>query len=65
MPEPVLQDEEPPPSDLANALTELWQNAQDRETGSEAIEAIRARRQQELGSREEKQGGRWPFGRGG
>jgi hypothetical protein len=40
-------------------MTRLWQNAQDRETGAEAVEAIRARRQEELEAVTERQGGRW------
>jgi hypothetical protein len=51
---------EQPESSFANdAMTRLWQNAQDRETGAEAVEAIRARRQQELEAVTERQGGGW------
>lgn len=65
VPQLVTEDEEAPTSNFANhAMTRLWQNAQDRETGTEAIEAIRARRQQELDARVEKRHGRWRFGRG-
>jgi hypothetical protein len=39
-------------------MTRLWQNAQDRETGAEAVEAIRARRQQELEAKSKKRAGR-------
>lgn len=42
-----------------NAMTRLWRNDQDRETGVEAIEAIRARRQEELDAASKKPGGRW------
>lgn len=48
-----------------DAMTRLWRNAPDRKTGAEAVEAIRARRQEERESKTEKQGGRWPFRRGG
>jgi hypothetical protein len=37
---------QPESSYANNAMTRLWQNAQDRETGAEAVLAIRARRQQ-------------------
>jgi len=37
---------QPESSYANNAMTRLWQNAQDRETGAEAVVAIRARRQQ-------------------
>ena len=37
-------------------MTKLWQNAEDRETGAEAVEAIRARRRN-LGPRAEKKSG--------
>lgn len=63
--EPALEDEELPPSNFANqAMTRLWRNAQDRETGTEAIEAIRARRRQERTAPGGKRKGRWHFGRG-
>jgi uncharacterized protein YbjQ (UPF0145 family) len=38
--------EQPHSSFANNAMTRLWQNAPDRETGAEAVVAIRARRQQ-------------------
>ena len=44
-----------------NAMTRLWQDAQDRETGAEAVQAIRARRQQELDAGAKKRSGRWRF----
>ena len=31
-----------------NAMARLWENAQDRETGAEAVVAIRARHQNEI-----------------
>jgi len=40
-----------------NAMTRLWRNGQDRETGAEAVEAIRARRQGQLEA-DQKPGGR-------
>jgi hypothetical protein len=47
-------------------MTRLWKNAQDRETGAEAIAALRARRQQELEAGTEKRAGKWQrFLRGG
>jgi hypothetical protein len=39
-------------------MTRLWQNAEDRETGAEAVEAIRARRQQEREPDAARQSGR-------
>jgi hypothetical protein len=45
-------------------MTRLWQNAQDRETGAEAVEAIRARRQQQLEAEAQKHGHRRRFRRG-
>jgi hypothetical protein len=39
-------------------MTRLWQNAHDRETGAQAVEAIRARRQQEVEANANKQAGR-------
>jgi hypothetical protein len=39
-------------------MTLLWKGAGDRETGMEAIEALRARRQEE-GSETEEKDGRW------
>jgi hypothetical protein len=47
-----------------DAMVRLWQNAQDRDTGAEAVEALRARQRQEREAKE-KQGGRWRFRRGG
>jgi hypothetical protein len=47
-------------SSYANsAMTRLWRNDQDRETGAEAVEAIRARRQEQRDADARKQGGRW------
>jgi hypothetical protein len=45
-------------------MTRLWRNADDRETGAEAVEAIRARRQAEREANSKKQGGGWRLGRG-
>ena len=42
-----------------NAMTRLWRNDQDRETGTEAVEAIRARRQEQRDADSRKQAGRW------
>lgn len=39
-------------------MTLLWRGAGDRETGAEAIEALRARWQEEAPASEEKDGGR-------
>jgi hypothetical protein len=46
-----------------NAMTRLWRNAEDRETGAEAVEAIRARRQAERESDSKNPGGGWRFRR--
>jgi hypothetical protein len=46
-------------------MTRLWQTAPDRETGAEAVEAIRARRQRELEAKAERKKGRRRFFRGG
>jgi uncharacterized protein YbjQ (UPF0145 family) len=37
---------QPESSYANNAMTRLWRNADDRETGAEAVVAIRARRQE-------------------
>jgi Skp family chaperone for outer membrane proteins len=50
--------DQPESSFATNPMTRLWQNAQDRETGAEAVEAIRARRQQELEAKSKKRAGR-------
>jgi DNA polymerase III psi subunit len=42
-----------------NAMTRLWRNDQDRETGAEAVEAIRARRQEQLQAEPQKRRGLW------
>jgi hypothetical protein len=47
-----------PSSLVADPMTLLWQGAGDRETGAEAIEALRARRQEEGPETDEKDG-RW------
>ena len=49
-PSPSSQQE--PSSYLNDPMTRLWQNAQDRDTGAEAVEAIRARRRS-LGPQEQ------------
>ena len=60
-----VERQEQPDSSFGNdAMTRLWRNAPDRETGAEAVEAIRARRQEERDSKTEKHGGRWLFRRG-
>jgi hypothetical protein len=47
-------------SSYANdAMTRLWRNADDRETGAEAVEALRARRQAQREADSQKQGGGW------
>jgi hypothetical protein len=54
-----------PASSYANdPMTRLWRNAHDRETGVEAVEAIRARRQQQLEAEAQKQRYRPRFRRG-
>jgi hypothetical protein len=63
--EQALEPQERPGSSFANhALTRLWRDAQDRETGAEAVVAIRARRQEERESKTKKQSGRSLFRRG-
>ena len=44
----VQRQAQPESSYANNPMTRLWKNAQDRETGAEAVEAIRARHQQQL-----------------
>jgi uncharacterized protein YbjQ (UPF0145 family) len=41
-----------------NAMARLWENAQDRETGAEAVVAIRARHQNDVEAKTEKHAGR-------
>jgi hypothetical protein len=50
-PSPPGQGE--PSSYLNDPMTRLWQDAEDRDTGAEAVEAIRARRQN-LGPQEHR-----------
>jgi len=51
--------EQPAASAFANnAMARLWENAQDRETGAEAVVAIRARHQNEVEAKIEKKAGR-------
>lgn len=54
----VDSSDQPQSSYANNAMTRLWQNAPDRETGAEAVEAIRARRQQEREPAAQAEGGR-------
>jgi Skp family chaperone for outer membrane proteins len=62
----VASQEQPESPFAKDALARLWENAQDRETGAGAVEAIRARRQQELAAKAEKRPGHWSrFLRGG
>lgn len=62
-----VESQEQPESRFANdKMARLWKDAQDRETGAEAVAAIRARRQQELEVKSEKRAGSWQrFLRGG
>lgn len=60
---PVKRQEQPDSSFGNDAMTRLWRNAPDRQTGADAVEAIRARRQEERDSKTEKQGGRRLFRR--
>lgn len=63
---PVDSQEQPESRFAKDTMARLWKNAQDRETGAEAIVAIRARRQQELEAKTEKRAGTWQrFLRGG
>jgi hypothetical protein len=56
---PVDSNPEQPISGYAkNAMSRLWQNAEDRETGTEAVVAIRARHQHKLEAKAEKNSGR-------
>jgi hypothetical protein len=56
----AVGSQEEPESRFANdAMAQLWQDAQDRETGADAVEAIRARRQQELEAKTVKRSGHW------
>jgi hypothetical protein len=56
----ATDSEEQPESRFAkDTMARLWKNAQDRETGAEAVEAIRARRRQEREAGASDQGGRW------
>ena len=41
-----------------DAMARLWENAQDRETGAEAVVAIRARQKNEVEANAEKNAGR-------
>jgi len=51
--------EQPAASAFKNdAMTRLWKNAQDRETGAEAVVAIRARHQNDVEAKTEKNAGR-------
>jgi hypothetical protein len=55
----ATDSEEQPESRFAkDTMARLWKNAQDRETGAEAVEAIRARRRQEREASAANQGGR-------
>jgi hypothetical protein len=55
-----------PASSFANdPMTRLWRDAQDRETGAEAVAAIRARRQQQLEAEAQKRVSRRRFWRAG
>jgi hypothetical protein len=55
----VTDSQEQPESRFAkDTMARLWKNAQDRETGAEAVEAIRARWQQEREASAAKHGGR-------
>ena len=61
----TVEREKQPDSSFGNdAMTRLWRDAPDRETGAEAVEAIRARRQEERSSKAAKPNGRWSFRRG-
>jgi uncharacterized protein YbjQ (UPF0145 family) len=63
--EQAVQPQERSDSSFANhALTRLWQNASDRETGAEAVVAIRARMQEERESKTKKRSRRSFFRRG-
>lgn len=44
---PLPGDAQPQSNFADHPMTRLWQDADDRETGAEAIEALRARRQHE------------------
>jgi hypothetical protein len=62
----VGNQEQPESRSAEDAMARLWQDAQERETGSGAVEAIRAHRQQELEAQAVKRSGHWPrFRRGG
>jgi hypothetical protein len=54
---PLHGDKEPQSSLTNDPMTRLWQTADGRETGAEAVQAIRARRRNLRGRPEEK--GRW------
>lgn len=60
---PLRDDTERSSNPVPNPMTRLWQNAGDRQTGAEAVEAIRAR--QHVGHRAEKTSGRWNIFRHG
>ena len=63
---PVGSQEQPESRFAKDTMARLWKNAQDRETGAEAIAALRARRQLELEAKTEKRAGNWQrFLRGG
>ena len=63
---PGGSQEQPESRFAKDAMARLWMDAQDRETGADAVEAIRARRQQELEAKAEKRSGHWlRFLRGG
>jgi len=51
------KQQQPDSSFTNNAMTRLWKNAEDRETGAEAVEAMRAR-WRELEDQSAKQNGR-------
>jgi hypothetical protein len=61
---PVGNPDQPESSFANDAMTRLWRNAQDRETGAEAVAAIRARQQQQLEAEGQKHGSRRHFRRG-
>jgi hypothetical protein len=61
---PVGKQDQPASSFANDPMTRLWRYAQDRQTGAEAVEAIRARRQQQLEAEGQKHGARRRFRRG-
>jgi hypothetical protein len=62
----VGSQEQPESRFAKDTMARLWQDAQDRETGADAVAAVRARRQQELEAKTVKRSGHWArFLRGG